>query len=244
MQSALRLHDRLMREALTANGGHVFKTMGDAFCAAFATPESAAAAALDAQRALGAADFSAVAGLRVRMAINTGTADERDGDYFGPALNRVARLLALGHGGQVLLSRMAADLVRENPPPQATLADLGEHVLKDIEGIERVYQLVAPELPRDFPALRSQHARWHLRPVIPNSTSSARRWTACARRRGTARFRKPTRTTPEPKSNKNERSTNDLRLASIWSPSATMSRNPTQAVCATILGPNVSGVCR
>ena len=68
------------------------------------------------------------------MAINTGTADERDGDYFGPTVNRVARLLALGHGGQVLLSGVAAGLVRENPPPQATLADLGEHALKDLEG--------------------------------------------------------------------------------------------------------------
>jgi hypothetical protein len=64
----------------------------------------------------------------------------------------------LGHGGQVLLSRMAADLVRENPPPQATLADLGEHMLKDIEDIEPVYQLVAPDLRREFPELRSQRA--------------------------------------------------------------------------------------
>ncbi|MGC1380999.1 MAG: adenylate/guanylate cyclase domain-containing protein, partial [Candidatus Baltobacteraceae bacterium] len=97
MQEALRVHDRLMRDALNANGGYIFKTVGDAFCAAFATPESAAAAALDAQRTLAATDFSGVDGLRVRIAINTGTADERDGDYFGPALNRVARLLALGH---------------------------------------------------------------------------------------------------------------------------------------------------
>jgi len=158
MQDALRVHDRLMRDAIAKNGGRIFKTIGDAFCAAFTTAESATAAALGAQRALGVADFSAVDGLRVRMAINTGTADERGGDYFGPTLNYVARLLALGHGGQVLLSSMTAELVRKNPPPRATLADLGEHVLKDIEGIERVYQLVAPELPRDFPELRSQKA--------------------------------------------------------------------------------------
>ncbi|HLY02773.1 MAG TPA: tetratricopeptide repeat protein [Candidatus Cybelea sp.] len=155
MQEALRLHDRLMREAITTHGGYVFKTVGDAFCAAFATPESAAVAALDAQRALGAADFTAVDGLRVRMAINTGTADERDGDYFGPALNRVARVLSLGYGGQVLLSGIAADLVRENPPPGAALADLGEYELKNLEGRERVYQLVSPELQRDFPELRA-----------------------------------------------------------------------------------------
>ncbi|MGA8532971.1 MAG: tetratricopeptide repeat protein [Candidatus Tumulicola sp.] len=153
MQEALRVHDHVMRRALEANGGHVFKTVGDAFCVAFATPESATAAALDAQRALGATDFSAVDDLRVRMAINTGTADERDGDYFGPALNRVARLLVLGHGGQVLLSRMAAELVRENPPPGVTLTDLGEYVLKGLEEREHVFQLAAPDLQRDFPEL-------------------------------------------------------------------------------------------
>jgi class 3 adenylate cyclase/tetratricopeptide (TPR) repeat protein len=155
MQEAVRLHDRIVRDAISACGGLVFKTVGDAFCAAFAVPESAAAAALDAQLALAAADFSAVDGLRVRMAINTGTADERDGDYFGPTVNRVARLLSLGHGGQVLLSGISAGLVRENPPPDATLADLGAHALKDLKGHETVYQLLAPGLQRDFPALRA-----------------------------------------------------------------------------------------
>jgi class 3 adenylate cyclase/tetratricopeptide (TPR) repeat protein len=159
MQEAVRAHDKLMHAAIATQGGYVFKTIGDAFCAAFATPESAALAALNAQRELGGADFSSVHGLRVRMAINTGTADERDGDYFGPALNRVARLLSLGHGGQVLLSGTAADLVRANPPPQVALADLGEYELKDLEGLERVSQLVAPDLQRHFPELRSDKAR-------------------------------------------------------------------------------------
>jgi class 3 adenylate cyclase/tetratricopeptide (TPR) repeat protein len=155
MQEAVRLHDRLMRAAIAVHDGYVFKTVGDAFCAAFNIPEEAVAAALDAQRALGAADFAAVDELWVRMAINTGTADERDGDYFGPTVNRVARLLALGHGGQVLLSGIAASLARENPPPNATLADLGAHELKDLQGHETVYQLVAPGLKRDFPPLRA-----------------------------------------------------------------------------------------
>ena len=155
MQNALRIHDRLMREAIAAHSGFVFKTVGDAFCAAFATPESAIAAALEAQIILGTTDFSIVDGLRVRMAINTGTADERDGDYFGPPLNRVARLLSLGHGGQVLLSGIAAELVRENPPPQSELKDLGAHALRDLERPEHIYQLVAPGLLREFPALRA-----------------------------------------------------------------------------------------
>ena len=163
-----------MREAIATNRGHVFKTVGDSFCAAFSQPESAALAALDAQRALGRADFSAADGLRVRMAIHTGTADERDGDYFGPTLNRVARLLALGHGGQVLLSRVAAELVRENLPAGATLADLGEHVLKDHEGAERVYQLVAPDLQREFPEVRSPRA---LQPWLVPETMLTRYFT-------------------------------------------------------------------
>jgi len=167
MQDAVRAHDRLMREAVVANRGYVFKTVGDAFCVAFATAEAAAAAAIEAQRALAAADFSAVDGIRVRMALNTGVADERDGDYFGPTLNFVARLLPLGHGGQVLVSAGTAALVRAGLPAHASLVDLGEHLLKDIEGFQRVFQLHAPGLRRDFPDLRSQQA---LQPwLVPGS---------------------------------------------------------------------------
>ena|GEM_PF-473883 len=158
MEGAVRRHDALLRAALGAHGGYVFKTMGDAFCAAFARPEDAVAAALAAQRALAAEDFSAVDGLRVRIAIHTGTADERDGDYFGPALNRVARLLPLGHGGQVLLTAIAAELVRDNLPPHVSLASLGPHALKDLKGDEHVHQLVAPGLQGDFPPLRAPKA--------------------------------------------------------------------------------------
>src|SRR5579885_1217536 len=78
MQAALRLHDRILRRTIEARGGHVFKTIGDAFCAAFATSDAALAAAADAQRALTETNFEAVEGLRVRMALNTGLADERD----------------------------------------------------------------------------------------------------------------------------------------------------------------------
>lgn len=154
MQEAVRAHDRLMHNAIAAHAGYVFKTVGDAFCVAFATPESAASAALAAQLALRDADFSGVDGLSVRMAIHLGTADERDGDYFGPAVNRVARLLSLGHGGQVLLSAAAADLLRDNAPPHIALADLGTHALKDLAQPERVSQLVAPGLQSNFPKLR------------------------------------------------------------------------------------------
>jgi predicted ATPase/class 3 adenylate cyclase len=155
MQDAVRRHDVLMRTAIARHHGYVFKTVGDEFCAAFARPEDAVAAILDAQIALGAEDFSQVDGLRVRAAVHTGTADERDGDYFGPAVNRVARLLAIGHGGQVLVSGVATDLVEGALPPRASLCDLGEHRLKDLARPEQVYQLLAPDLIADFPPLRS-----------------------------------------------------------------------------------------
>jgi predicted ATPase/class 3 adenylate cyclase len=155
MREAVRRHDALVREAIEAHDGHVFKTIGDAFCAAFSRPEDAVAAIVAAQRALVAEDFSAVEGLRVRAAIHTGTSDERAGDYYGPAVNRVARLLAIGHGGQTLVSGVTTDLVQGLMPRGATLHDLGQHRLKDLAYPEQVYQLLAPELEREFPPLRS-----------------------------------------------------------------------------------------
>ncbi len=154
MALALARHDAMMRELIEAHGGYVFKTIGDAFCAAFASTPEATAAALDAQRALIAEDFSHVDGLRVRMALHSGTCGERGGDYFGPTVNRVARLLAIGHGGQVLLSRACAELLRGDTP-QYALRDLGSHRLKDLSQPEYVYQLMAPELPDAFPELLS-----------------------------------------------------------------------------------------
>ena len=155
MSAAVQRHDAIGRAAMEAHGGYVFKTLGDAFCVAFARPKAAVAAALDLQRALAAEDFAPVGGLRVRAALHTGAADERGGDYFGPAVNRVARLLSIGHGGQTLLSGVMHDLVLGALPAHASLRDLGEHRLKDLSRPEYVYQLVAPELASEFPALRS-----------------------------------------------------------------------------------------
>jgi predicted ATPase/class 3 adenylate cyclase len=169
MAAAVRRHDALMRETIAAHNGHVFKTIGDAFCAAFSRPGDAIAAMFDAQRTLGAEDFSAVGGLRVRVAIHTGTADERDRDYFGPAVNRVARLLGIGHGGQVLLSGVTSDLVEGALPPQASLRDLGEQRLKDLARPEHVYQLLAPALIDDFPPLRSLNAMPNNLPSVATS---------------------------------------------------------------------------
>ena len=159
MATALARHDGLLRAAITGNGGHVFKTMGDAFCAAFADAPAAVNAALAAQRALQADGFPETGGIKVRMAIHAGAVESRDGDYFGPPLNRVARLLAAGHGGQVLVSRAAAELVRGVLPPATELRDLGQHRLKDLAAPEQVHQLTVTDLPSAFPPLRSLSAR-------------------------------------------------------------------------------------
>lgn len=158
MQAAISLHDKLLRQTIESNGGYVFKTMGDGFCAAFPTAAQGVQAALAAQRALHAVpaeEWGEVGRLRLRMALHTGSAELRDGDYFGQPLNRVSRLLATGHGGQVLLSLATQQLVRDHLPPDADLRDLGEGGLRDLVRSEHVYQLVAPDLPRDFPPLKA-----------------------------------------------------------------------------------------
>ncbi len=155
MAQALRRHDELLRGAIETNGGYVFKTIGDAFCAAFSRPSEAIASALAAQRAIAAEDWSAVNGLAVRMAVHSGAADERDGDYFGPPVNRVARLLAIAHGGQTIVSSVTAHLLRGAMPEGSELRDVGEHRLKDLTEPERVWQLTAPGLADTFPPLLS-----------------------------------------------------------------------------------------
>jgi predicted ATPase/class 3 adenylate cyclase len=155
MERALVRHDEIMRQAVDAYGGHVFKTVGDAFYAAFVTATDALDAAIAAQRTIGAETWSDATPIRVRMALHAGAAQQRDGDYFGPPLNRVARLCATGHGGQVLLSAAAWELARDQLPPGMTLRDLGEHRLKDLARHEHVFQIAAPGLPTEFPPLRA-----------------------------------------------------------------------------------------
>src|SRR5262245_37606637 len=155
MQAALARHDALLRAAILGHGGHVVKTMGDAFHAAFSRAPDAVAAALDAQRALQAEPWGEVGPVRVRMALHTGAAEERDGDYYGPSLNRAARLMSAGHGGQILLSHATSELVRDALPEAATLVSLGEQRLKDLSRAELTFQLAHRDLVADFPPLRT-----------------------------------------------------------------------------------------
>src|SRR5918994_2247137 len=116
MQTALARHDEILRDVVEERGGYVFKTIGDAFCVAFPSALHALEAVLAAQRALLSEGWEKTGPLRVRMALHTGSADERGGDYFGPPVNRVARLISAGHGGQVLLSSATKELVRDTLP--------------------------------------------------------------------------------------------------------------------------------
>ncbi|UCC52759.1 MAG: hypothetical protein JSV68_02100, partial [Anaerolineaceae bacterium] len=154
MGAALRRHDNLLRRAIEERAGRVFKTVGDAFCAVFDEATKALTAAYAAQTAILAEDWGETP-IQVRMALHTGTAELRDNDYFGPAVNHVARLLSAGHGGQILVSAATQALLQRWFPGELSLSDLGEHRLKDLDRAERIYQLIAPDLPANFPRLNS-----------------------------------------------------------------------------------------
>jgi serine phosphatase RsbU (regulator of sigma subunit)/class 3 adenylate cyclase len=153
MRGALAHHDALLRQAIERHSGYVFKTVGDSSCAAFATAAGALAAAVAVHRALLGQVWAETGPLRVRMALHTGPAEERGGDYFGSPLHQVARLLAAGHGGQTLLSQAVSEKVAHALPEGASLRDLGEHRLRDLLHPMRIFQLLTPDLPADFPPL-------------------------------------------------------------------------------------------
>jgi predicted ATPase/class 3 adenylate cyclase len=167
MAIALRRHDAILRAAIESAAGYVFKTIGDAFCAAFETAQLAADAAVAAQRGLGAEVWPTKQPIRVRMGLHTGACEERDGDYFGPVVNRTARLEAVAHGGQVLVSGVTAELLSDALPAGVTLRDLGLHRLKDLGRPEQVYQFEASFLPGAFPSLASLD-----NPELPNNLPS------------------------------------------------------------------------
>ncbi len=155
MAPALRRHDEILRGAIEATGGYVFKTVGDAFCAAFSTPTEAIGAVLAAQQALLDEPWPTQRAIRVRMGLHTGVCEERDEDYFGPVVNRAARLESVAHGGQVLLSGATAELLSESLDDGIRLRDLGLHRLKDLGRPEQIFQLEAAFLPAAFPPVRS-----------------------------------------------------------------------------------------
>jgi class 3 adenylate cyclase len=156
MRDALERHDDVLRTVLESAGGVVFKHSGDGLFVVFDSAGAAIAAAVGAQEALALQDWTTVGPLKVRMAIHAGEAERRGDDWFGPALNRTARLASLAHGGQVVVSDAVRALLVDVPLGAIALVDLGVHGLRDLSAPERVWQAVAPGLQREFPPLTAR----------------------------------------------------------------------------------------
>ena len=155
MAAASARYDRMVRERIEASGGRVFKTVGEAHRAVFADPVAALCSAVAIQRAAGAEPWAPGLPVGVCVALHCGACAERDGDYVGPVVNRAARLLDVGHGGQVLVTAAAYALLAGRLPGGIGLRDLGEQRLRDLGRAERVFQVTGPGLAEGFGVLRS-----------------------------------------------------------------------------------------
>ncbi|MFN2519682.1 MAG: adenylate/guanylate cyclase domain-containing protein [Candidatus Limnocylindria bacterium] len=165
----LEQHHRLLRSAFAAHGGVERGTEGDAFLVIFSDAPSAVAAAVEAQRSIGAAEWPDGVKVRVRMGLHSGEGIRGGDDYVGIDINRAARIAAAGHGGQVLLSDAARALSQRSLPAGTSIRDLGEHLLKDLDLPERICQLAIEGLPSAFPPLRT---RGHGAVLLPDETTS------------------------------------------------------------------------
>jgi predicted ATPase/class 3 adenylate cyclase len=144
MRAALEGHDALLRDAIEAHAGYVFATGGDGFCVAFHRASSAVHAVLAAREAVMEFSWPEGVALKIRMALHTGEAVERDGDYFGPSVNRAARLLTVAGGDQIVVSATTASLIADRLPPGARLIDAGTFTLRGLEKPDHLFQLVPP----------------------------------------------------------------------------------------------------
>jgi predicted ATPase/class 3 adenylate cyclase len=159
MKTAMERHDAILRDAVEHADGRIVNVTGDGLMAVFSSASDGASACVEAQRALQSEAWGETGPLRVRMGIHVGEAQGRGGDFFGPSVNRAARIMAAGHGGQVLLSAAAAELAEGELTEDARLRDLGEHRLKDLSQPEHIFQLVHAALPSDFPPLATLSRR-------------------------------------------------------------------------------------
>jgi predicted ATPase/class 3 adenylate cyclase len=169
MEAASSQHDNLMRQIIEQNGGQVVKSTGDGFHAVFSSATHAVDAALAGQSSIQNADWGLPEAVRVRMGLHSGEAQLRERDYYGSSVNRAARLMGAGSGGQVLLSDVTAKLIRESLPAGAELVDLGEYYLRDLALPERVFQINGAGLPADFPELKTTRSTRH---NLPESLTS------------------------------------------------------------------------
>ena len=161
----LERHRTLLRGAFERHGGRVLGAEGDGFFVAFETAGDAAAAAADGQRALGGHDWPDGNEVRVRMGLHTGEPRPTDDGYVGLDVHHAARVMAAGHGGQVLVSEATRALLGKG----VELRDLGEHQLKDLAGPEQLYQLEIDGLPAEFPPLNTLDSRFTNLPTVPNA---------------------------------------------------------------------------
>jgi predicted ATPase/class 3 adenylate cyclase len=158
MAPALARHDALCRGIVAAHGGRLVKMTGDGMLATFDDPSLAVAAALELQLGVRAIAADAGLALRMRSGLHAGVSQARDGDYFGPAVNRAARIMSAAHGGQILLSQAVVDEVKGRTGQGIDLLHLGRVRLRDLSGPEDVWQLLHGDLQRAFPPLRSLDA--------------------------------------------------------------------------------------
>jgi predicted ATPase/class 3 adenylate cyclase len=159
MADAVARHDAIVRTCVEASGGTIVKTTGDGLMAVFERPLDAVLAGIRAQQDLQDENWKETGPLRIRIGMHLGEAQQRGGDFFGPAINRTARVMAAGHGGQILLSSAVAEAIDGRLPSEAQLRDLGEHRLKDLAEPLRLYQVVVPGLPDTFPPLATLDRR-------------------------------------------------------------------------------------
>lgn len=159
-RQAVARHYELIESAVRAHRGAIFKTAGDACCCVFADASDAVRASVSIQRAFAAESWPREAGtLQIRVGIHTGDAIAQDGDYFGPTLNRVARLMAAAHGGQIVVSSSTAETIGEALQAECSIVDLGAHRLKDLAEPQHVFQIMARGLAEAFPPLASVDSR-------------------------------------------------------------------------------------
>jgi predicted ATPase/class 3 adenylate cyclase len=162
MHAALARHDALLKQAIADYQGRIVKTTGDGIHAAFNSPLDAVSAAIEGQKRMLAENWGDTGPLRVRMGLHTGESRYRDGDYYGSTLNLAARLMSIGHGGQILSSAAVHELLKNDLSSSFQMIDLGEYQLKGLRRPERIYQIIHPDLPAKFPPLSSIN-------VIPNN---------------------------------------------------------------------------
>ena len=158
MKSALAKHDAILKEVVESNNGQIIKSTGDGIHAVFSTAVDAVNASVKAQQRIQNSEIPKTSefSLQVRMGIHTGEAELRNDDYYGGTLNRAARIMSIGHGGQILVSETSLNIAQERLSSDVSVLDLGRYQLKGLSKAEHIYQISTPDLQQEFPTLKSQ----------------------------------------------------------------------------------------